>query len=754
MLALLPLVLAMACSEQPQPATQPADRLFAVVERGLPWEPLHVSDATPLSISWDFDTADADRGPMRWEPAGNTHRQFKDGRMLLAGDGAVVIEGPTLDPEIHHVISMRLRTRLVTEVLVHWRDGDETFHESRAYRQILDSSAGEEFQTLAIPVSSLRGTRHLLPPEPGDPPGRKRWSKARDAAEGVKELRVTLRGKGAVKAELDELHIISEFDHAATGSQRLARAGIYCVGSIVRGADSLKAEITPRPVERLRMSLAVAGADSPATIRLRDSSGELAESSWTLQPDDQWLEVAIDLSPRAGKATQLELMTEGGGRHAVVLVGNVVRMAPAEEARPSIVLYLVDTLRADRLATYGYERQTDPRLQAIAEEGVVFESVMASSNWTRPATSSLLTSLDPITHGNNSHLNRVSSHVETLAERLAEHGYLTTSFVTNFNASEWAGLEQGMDIWHDPPAYGAVHAADSLTSRLIGGPIRAFLEEHKDEQVFVYAHSGDPHVPYDPPASFVAELAQGPAGPQFASMPPDVLGNATRYDAEILFNDREIGLIDDTLEATGRKQNTVFAFVSDHGEGFGEHGAFEHRRTLYEEELHVPWVLRWPESVPSAQRRQEAVSQVDLAPTLLGLVGGSIPDSWQGRDLSEALRAGAGHGIPQAPLISHVLHSAPKEGLADEIAVRWGSYKLIAGVTPDGELVPRALHNLGADPGEAVDLLDSPEAKDVQAAALSWARRRVELSRDASIPDEADAMDPAKRQWMIEMGYL
>jgi hypothetical protein len=139
---------------------------------------------------------------------------------------------------------------------------------------------------------------------------------------------------------------------------------------------------------------------------------------------------------------------------------------------------------------------------------------------------------------------------------------------------------------------------------------------------------------------------------------------------------------------------------------------------------------------------------------LLGLVGGEIPQTWQGRDLSSSLRIGTSEAIEQVPMLAHVLHSAPREGLHDEIAVIWGSYKLIAGVTPNGELVPRSLHDLASDPGESQDLLGTPDAAAVQKAALDWGTRRVEQSRAASVPSDADKMDPAKRQWMIEMGYL
>jgi hypothetical protein len=580
-----------------------------------------MSDAEPFSMSWNFDAPREKGDQASWTAVGKATPEYANGTVALTGNALVSIQGPGLNPEIHHAITMRLRTRGVNELRVRWRGKGEAFHAARTYKLPIQTQPDNEYQTIAIPVSSLRGTRHLLPKKAGDPPSRQRWSKARDAAEGVAELRIGFVGPGPLKVQLDELHVLSDFDNPVIGKQRLGRDGIYMIGSAVRSPDSLTAEIVPRPAERLRMWFAVAGAETSTTVRIRDREGVLPEQTWMLQPSGDWVDATVDLSPLAGKSTHLELLSEGGGDTAILMVGSVLRMAPAEIDRPSIVLYLVDTLRADRLGTFGYARQTDPHLQSIASQGVVFENTFAASNWTRPATSSIHTSLDSITHGNNSHLTRVSPHVETLAEQLAKSGYLTISFVTNFNASEWAGLEQGMDIWCDPPAYGAVHAADSLTSRLIGPPIRKFLENHRDEQFFLYAHSGDPHVPYEPPADMMKQLAQGPDGPPLKHLGPEVDGNSKRYDAEILFNDNEIELIDSTLASTGRHDDTVFVFVSDHGEGFGEHGVFEHRELLYQEELHVPLVLRWPDAIPPGQRRPVRVGQIYLSPSLVGLVG-------------------------------------------------------------------------------------------------------------------------------------
>ena len=742
----------------PGASTDDVPPRFAVVERGLPWELEQSADVPPISILWDFETPAADHGDATWRSGVGSREQLEGGVLTVGGSGTISMQGGALDPDVHHVISLRAKTSHAKQIIVRWRSEKQNFHESRSYRQPIDPALGDEFQNLTIPVTSLRGSRHELPKLPDDPPDRIRWSKARDAAEGdVAELRIEFvgTGKGVLRVDVDEVLMLSEYDAAPPGSLRLGREGIYMRGSVLRPGGRLEADLTPGPHDRLRLALAVAGAERAQVVTLSDRDGKLPPMRWTLAPGQDWLDEKIDLSPLGGEAARLVLSAEensAGPSRAAVMVGNVMRLAPTNRPRPNIVLYLEDTLRADRLATYGYVRQTDPHLQQIAARGVVFERAFAMSNWTRPATSSVLTSLDTLTHGNNDHTKRVAESFFTVAEALAAEGYLTTSYVTNFNASEWAGLEQGMDIWREPPAYGAVHVSDSLTSAAIGPPIRQFIEDHRDEQLFLYAHSGDPHIPYDPPDNFLDELGQGPMGNHHETMDAVLQGSSLRYDAEVRHNDHELKLLDETLDQLGLMDDTLFVFVSDHGEAFMEHGTLAHRNTLHQEELHVPLVMRWPAGLPNAQRRPENVSQLDIAPTMLGLVDGATDPGWQGRDLSAALREGT--AIEDEPILAHVLHGAPKLGEKDEVAVIWGRYKLVAGLSENGQLSPRALYDLHADPGETVDLLHDPSVAQALAGALSWAEHRIEASRAASRPAGADEMDPAKRQWMFEMGYL
>ncbi len=592
-----------------------------------------------------------------------------------------------------------------------------------------------------------------------------------------------------------------------------------------RGPVRLEAPLDPGPHDRLRLAFAAAGRDATLLVTVSDTSGRLPHAHVEVDAREGWGACTLDLAPLGGEPTRLVLEVvrpvaadgeggvgstagsargESGTRRtaadeggdathgaafrdtlepvaadaapAVLLVADALRLAPAATPRPDVVLYLVDTLRADRLGVYGHDRPTDPHLAEIADAGVVVERLTAASNWTRPATTSLLTSLDPPRHGNLTHLDRVSDGVTTLAEALADAGYVTTSFVTNYNAGAWSGLDQGFDEAREPTAHGASAVATTLTSAVLADPLAAFLAEHADEQVFVYVHSMDPHQPYRPPMDDLYPIMRN--SPEIGR-PTDALN----YEGEIHHNDRMLARLDEALAASGRADDTLLAVTSDHGEAFGEHGVFAHRSSLHEEQIRVPWVLRWPAGLPAGRRVAGPITHVDVAPTLLGLAGLRAPDDWRGLDLAAFLRgdgpggaapddsaasdvvggpgarplvvrSGPGAPDPDRPLLVHTTHgTAEDEDAHEEVAVLRGGWKLVAGVL-DGDVVPRHLYRLTDDPGERADLVGDPAHAAVRAALARWAEDALREGRAASRSEAAEAMDPERRRWMEEMGYL
>ena len=791
--ALLPLWLAGAlfcCApDEPEPLR------LAVVNRQLTWE-LVSEDVTvsPLSIDWDFSEPTGHG----WQLPGGRSASVNDGALVATGTGRVVLLSPpdsAIDGELHHWLNWVSRTENVSHVLISWRGAEQPFSPSRTTSPLPVDPASDgraEWQTSTLPLSSLRGVRD-----------------AADASEGLEQLKLTFVGEpdAAVRVELDRVSCLSDFDQLQDDVLRrhaLQRRGERRHGVVLRAGRTATLSVLAREGDRLRLALASLGTENALDVTLRETGGQLEPQHWSVVPGAPWRDIAIDLPGGPGQALQLELRCAASGsddpsQRAALLVGGTLHLSPRPDVHPNVLLYVEDTLRRDRLSTYGHERLTDPTLAAIAADGAVFENALAASSWTRPSISSILTSLSPLTHGNRTHLERVSDQVTTLAEAFAGAGYVTASFVTNYHGGLWSGLDQGFDVAREPTADGASHLTSTLTSAAIAESLQRLLEEHADERLFVHVHTLDPHEPYRPEPEDLQ--AMGFFGP------PEDIEDPQRYEAEIHHNDRQLGALDEALKALQLADRTVLAFTSDHGEAFGEHGLQGHRRSLHGEELDVPWVLRWPGHIAPGQRLDVATSHVDMAPTLLGLADVEVPISWQGRDLSTRVLApqagslagqpagestsdrGSPGGLPTAdhPRLAHCVYGDDQPDRPDEVAVirgdgRGAQYKLVAALDDEGQLTPRALYRLDQDPSEQRDLLPAaladhrsgrlpddadpteansgsnvpadPELAEILRSLSTWLADAVahDLAQGSQAP--ADPMDPATREWMVAMGYL
>lgn len=314
--------------------------------------------------------------------------------------------------------------------------------------------------------------------------------------------------------------------------------------------------------------------------------------------------------------------------------------------RPNLLIYLVDTLRADRLGLYGYGRPTSPRLDEFAERpgSVVFDDMVAVSSWTRPTVATLLTGLAPDVHGVHGRRDRLATEVETLAEILQGAGYRTAARVANSNVVGRFGFAQGFDDFRWLRTQSPNHRSPGL-GRLALGWLDALGD---DEPFFLYVHTVDPHSPYEPPAGersrFAPDVPAGPVGSQawlrgLEGDPGRPTGKeiawlSDLYDAEVAANDRSFGELLDGLAERGFDRDTVVVFVSDHGEEFGEHGGLEHGRTLHGEQLHVPFLLHLPGSrIPAGRRIGAQVDHLDFLPTVLAALGLEVPTGLPGRNL-------------------------------------------------------------------------------------------------------------------------
>ena len=303
-----------------------------------------------------------------------------------------------------------------------------------------------------------------------------------------------------------------------------------------------------------------------------------------------------------------------------------------------VILYLVDTLRADHLGCYGYERDTSPALDALAADGVRFESCQATSSWTKPASASVLTGLLPSQHGAVHKVSALPTQHLLAAEAFQAAGYRTGAFGANgFIFGTEQGFSRGFDVFQTG---GAILGGDSehmdVRSDVLVGAALDWVREAPDEPFFLYVHAIDPHDPYVPPEAFQDRYSKPVPGAQEATtvahlvQRPDLAQAELErtvglYDAEIAFADQELGKLLTGLKDLGLYDEALVVFVADHGEEFRDHGGFGHNPRMYQEVVRVPLVVKFPGSFGQPALRgavhDRRVSQVDVLPTLMDAVG-------------------------------------------------------------------------------------------------------------------------------------
>ncbi|HZF08117.1 MAG TPA: sulfatase [Thermoanaerobaculia bacterium] len=394
----------------------------------------------------------------------------------------------------------------------------------------------------------------------------------------------------------------------------------------------------------------------------------------------------------------------------VALWGDPLLVLPGRTVGKNLIVILIDTLRADALGVYGGKDGLTPHLDAFARSGLRFAHLMSPAPWTLPSVASLVTGLQPQTHGAGQRFGNFAptglpAGATTMAEVLRDRGFYTLGVYHNIYVNPAFGLEQGFDEY---AAY--EDSADVLVDQAL-----ARLKRYgPDRRLFLYLHLFDAHNPYAPPEPECTTVARrlapdyrGPLGCTGDRRPENPLppeGDrpwfAALYKAEVAFTDRQVGRFLAGLHDLGLDRDTVVAVLSDHGEEFwqrldqeqalGYEVNGDHGHTHYQELLHVPALIRVPGRAPAVL--DATVQTVDLFPTLLHLAGVEPPPS-QGKDLVPLLD---GAPAERETLISDLLlHGQPRW------AVRRGPWKLVVPRVPN---LPVELYNLETDPGERQNL--------------------------------------------------
>jgi arylsulfatase A-like enzyme len=445
------------------------------------------------------------------------------------------------------------------------------------------------------------------------------------------------------------------------------------------------------------------------------------------------------------------------------------RASLCPERCPSIVLIIVDTLRADHLGVYGYDRPTSPGIDAWAKSGRIYENAMATSSWTLPSMASLLTGLLPSRHRagqvplvdgkkpgmvkDPKDLRGMVPDVATLAERLAPLGYRSGAFVTNSFLGSDFGVARGFEHYDHQNAWAErARRANETIDRAL-----EWAQEDPDSPMLLMLHLFDPHLGYDAPEPIRGRFTRPLEGGRYdlpflgehgLSFGLVELEDRDRefilaaYDEEISWVDSEVERLRRELARTGVLEDAIVLLTSDHGEEFFEHQGFEHGHSNWQPVIHVPLIL-WGRGVLPG-RVDSMVSLIDVVPTLLDAIGVAADEDLPGRSLWP--NATTGEAITPAPLYVEANVYGPRQ----RSIIDWPEK-----LTTIVELDITLLFDLEKDPGEHHDLAaERPErVETLKARLLERINRNQRLAEAGAGSLDVD-VDRDTSESLRSLGYV
>jgi arylsulfatase A-like enzyme len=457
------------------------------------------------------------------------------------------------------------------------------------------------------------------------------------------------------------------------------------------------------------------------------------------------------------------------GQHGAVVHSPVASRGTA--SGPTVILLMLDTLRADHLSCYGYDAIKTPAIDGLAADGTRFAHAYAQASWTRPSVATILTSLYPSSHRAVHKSDALPDAVTTLPEVLQAAGYRTIGFANNINVAPLFNFQQGFDdyVFLEPDFF--FGATDSAAQLALYNQLRLMRERYfsrykhvenyyqpaevvtdrglewiaahgSEAPFFMFLHYMDAHDPY------FTHPFNGEALARVANPNPDPSEAAryrAAYDGAIAYMDGQIGRFLEQLKARGLYDKTMIVLTADHGEEFCEHGGWWHGQTLYDEQITVPLIVKAPRGGPSGVVNDAMVGSVDIAPTILAAANAPVPQAMVGRALT--LSAGAtaprDHSFAESDLEGNVLESYRS---ADGWKVIEANPR-----NPRG-LPPRQLFQTQKDPHEQHDLA----ATETQQAATLTAHLEVVQNKalNAAVGGHETAIDSATEERLRSLGYV
>lgn len=477
--------------------------------------------------------------------------------------------------------------------------------------------------------------------------------------------------------------------------------------------------------------------------------------------------------------------------HAALLALGLAAGCSGDPDRPNVLVLTIDSLRADHLGCYGYERPTSPHLDALAAEGVLFEKAYTHAPFTAPSHASLLTGLNIKSHGVHAWAEALAGGAHNLAERLEPAGYRTGAFYNH----------PGLVTSNITRSFDKVSERTFEEAPLTVADFLAWVDANPDEPFGAWMHFWDVHRPYgyrDWTPDFYAERVERddltlayeetrfgePAPPttvEFgrteayynlnaerraairgdrddARFRDDLEYIVDRYDGGVLAADAGLGLLVEGLRTRGLLDDTLLVVTSDHGEALLERHEclFTHDPFLFEDTLHVPLIVRFPGAAHAGQRIGAVARHIDVVPTMHEVIDLAPLGDEQGRSLVPVIE---GTDTRSALLLAETKTRSAKETsaklkkgelgwLEHRIAVTDGEWKLIRDESAD----TWQLYHLGSDPGETTNVADNP----MTAAVLAEWKERMQRNRDAwpEAGDTAAEMGADTESLLSKIGYL
>jgi arylsulfatase A-like enzyme/predicted Zn-dependent protease len=386
-----------------------------------------------------------------------------------------------------------------------------------------------------------------------------------------------------------------------------------------------------------------------------------------------------------------------------------------------VFLVSVDTLRADHLPLYGYTAVDTPSLDRLAKDAIVFDNAVSHVPLTLPSHASLFTGLLPFQHGVRDNLGyRLGKSHETLATFLKKNGYATGAAVSAIVLDRGSGIAEGFDFYEDSiesrqtaEAIGRVQRPGDQTEKLLEGWIE---KQAAGARLFAFLHIYEPHAPYEPPEPFRARYAARP------------------YDGEIATADMIVGRFLDFLKKKNLYDPALVIFLSDHGEGLGDHGEDEHGLLLYRESIWVPLIVKLPGAALAGKRVSRPAEIADVFPTVATVVGRSAPPGLAGQSLLALARSGENRRV-----YSETLYPRFHFGWSDLAALTDDRYQYIEAPRPE-------LYDWKEDPREKKDLASG--------LPPSFRAMRLELSKIQRPMQAPGAEDPETVKKLASLGYI